>query len=714
MRLFLRPFPALGGLPLFALLCAAAVGADGLHAGTLTVTSAADSGTGSLRVALAAASDGDSIQFDAALNGQAITLTSGELVIDDNIFISGPGPRTLAVVRDQQASAFRIFHVMAGYTVTIQGLRISGGAADASVGGGIFNDNATLRIINSTVTSNIANVNGGGIYNSGTHTIAHSTVTGNQALISGFPVAIGGGISNGGTLEISNSSISGNMAGINAGGISNGGLLTITDTTVSGNSAGINGGGIDNHGGGSATLNIYNSTISGNTANQDGGGIANDRPLTIINSTVSGNTANRDGGGISNFGTLTIIESTVSGNSGNRDGGGIINRAGLEIENTILEAGASGANIFNSGGTIASLGYNLSSDDGGGFLTASGDQINTDPMLGPLQNNGGPTFTHGLLTGSPALDAGDPNFTPPPLHDQRGPGYHRVFNGRIDIGSMEVQPAPTPTPTASPPPPSPAQALNISTRLRVETGNNVLIGGFIVTGNVPKNVAVRGIGPSLAAAGISDFLADPTLELRAANGVLLAQNDDWQDDPAQAAQLMALGLALQHPNESGLVATLQPGASYTAILAGNNSGTGIGLVEIYDANPAADSQLANISTRGFVQAGNNVMIGGFILGRRYQQHPGGGARGRSVAGPDWTQPRAGRSDPGAARCQWRSVDLKRRLAGRSRLSLAASFPRSRSPGPERVRNLRITAAGRLHRHPGWKQRRHRNRTGRDL
>ena len=92
------------------------------------------------------------------------------------------------------------------------------------------------------------------------------------------------------------------------------------------------------------------------------------------------------------------------------------------------------------------------------------------------------------------------------------------------------------------------------------------------------------------------------------------QNNDWQDDPAQAAQLTALGLALQDPNESGIVATLQPGA-YTAILAGKNQTSGIGLVEIYDADPAAASQLANISTRGFVRTGDNVMIGGFILGQ---------------------------------------------------------------------------------------------------
>ena len=180
-------------------------------------------------------------------------------------------------------------------------------------------------------------------------------------------------------------------------------------------------------------------------------------------------------------------------------------------------------------------------------------------------------------------------------------------------------PTATPPPTPTPPPsatPSvaPAQALNISTRLRVETGDKVMIGGFIITGSAPKKVAMRGIGPSLGNSGLSDLLADPTLELRGSDGALLMQNDNWQDDPAQAAQLAALGLALQDPNESGIVATLQPGA-YTAIMAGKNQTTGLGLMEIYDADAAAASQLANISTRGFVQSGNNVMIGGFILGQ---------------------------------------------------------------------------------------------------
>src|SRR4029077_20088909 len=128
--------------------------------------------------------------------------------------------------------------------------------------------------------------------------------------------------------------------------------------------------------------------------------------------------------------------------------------AALDIGDTILNSGPRGGTLFNSGGTVTSHGYNLSDDDAGGYLTGPGDQINTDPMLGPLQDNGGSTFTHALLLGSPAIDAADPNFTPPPFFDQRGSGFDRVVNGRIDKGSFEVQAGgtPTPTPTATPSP----------------------------------------------------------------------------------------------------------------------------------------------------------------------------------------------------------------------------------------------------------------------
>src|SRR5205823_2614182 len=106
-----------------------------------------------------------------------------------------------------------------------------------------------------------------------------------------------------------------------------------------------------------------------------------------------------------------------------QSGGTLYVISATELGHTILKAGSSGANIFVSGGSLTTHGYNLSSDNAAGFLTGPGDQINTDPLLGPLQNNGGPTFTHELLTGSPAINAGDPSFTPPPFYDQRGPGY---------------------------------------------------------------------------------------------------------------------------------------------------------------------------------------------------------------------------------------------------------------------------------------------------
>ncbi len=256
---------------------------------------------------------------------------------------------------------------------------------------------------------------------------------GETVAISGFTIRNGhagnasGGIDNenNATLTITNCTISGNVAGL-GGGTFNNGMLTITSTTISGNFSS-NGGAVYNSGGG--TLTITNSTVSGNSASS--------------------------GGGIFNIGAFAITNSTFSGNSA-QVGGGILSTETFEIGNTILNAGKSGANIVNSGGTVTSHGYNLSSDDGGGVLTGPGDQINTNPLLGPLQDNGGPTFTHALLPGSPAIDAGDPNFTPPPYYDQRGPNFSRVRDNRIDVGSFEVQQgttsSPTPTATATPTP----------------------------------------------------------------------------------------------------------------------------------------------------------------------------------------------------------------------------------------------------------------------
>lgn len=157
----------------------------------------------------------------------------------------------------------------------------------------------------------------------------------------------------------------------------------------------------------------------------------------------------------------------------------------------------------------------------------------------------------------------------------------------------------------------PAQLLNISTRLGVKTGDNVLIGGFIITGNEAKKVVLRAIGPSLQESGVNDFLAGPMLELRGARGESIALNQDWRE--TQGAAIESTGVAPKNDLESAIIATLPPGA-YTAIVRGKNDSTGVGLSEAYDLAQASNALLANISTRGLVQTGTNVMIGGFIAG----------------------------------------------------------------------------------------------------
>jgi hypothetical protein len=293
-----------------------------------------------------------------------------------------------------------VFHIGAGETVTISGLTITNGHSTGlspDVGGaGIYNDHATLTVDNCAFTGNTVDVSG--------------------------DFSAGGAIFN--------------------DGLGGSATLTISSSTLNNNSA-RDGGGIYNAGqnDGSVTVAVNNSTLSGNLAGSFGGGMesvglfgpTNNVLVTIANSTLSGNSAglNGDGDAISNVG------------------------ATVELSNSILNGQPSGEQIFDLQGIVTSHGYNLSSDDDPRFLTGPGDQINTDPMLGPLRNNGGPTLTHRPSPGSPAIDAGNPGFTPPPFYDQRGLGFDRVVNGRIDIGSFEVQagkPSPPPTPRPRPTP----------------------------------------------------------------------------------------------------------------------------------------------------------------------------------------------------------------------------------------------------------------------
>jgi hypothetical protein len=361
-----------------------------VNANTLTVTNTNDSGPGSLRQALALAIHGDTI--NATRVSGTIFLTSGALQITHNVTIKGPGTGNLAIDGNFFSSVFENF----ASNVTISGFTITNGG-----GWGINN--------------------GGGLTLNKCSVVRNASVGIRNFSMEPFP---------GATLTIANCTVSGNSGGgISNTTIDSGAALTVKNCTISGNSGnGISSGASGIVAGGGSTVAISNSTLSGNSGHA-----------------ISNNA------GRHSFASVSVKSCTISGNSG----GGIYNVSGflpfsatLELGSTILKAGRSGENISNNRGTVTSLGYNLATDNGGGFLKGPGDQINTHPLLGPLRDNGGPTFTHALLPGSPAINAGNPNFTPPPSFDQRGPGFARVVDGRIDIGSFEVQNNPTPTPTA--------------------------------------------------------------------------------------------------------------------------------------------------------------------------------------------------------------------------------------------------------------------------
>ena len=432
------------------------------HAATITVTNTNDSGPGSLRQALRAANDGDTVIF--AVTG-TIALTSGGLPINKSLTISGPGKDQLSIDGNQ---ALLVFGIFPDKTAAISGLTVRNAQS------GILND-GTVIVTNCVLSNSYDGLSNygaatvsscvltGNLYNGlysyeGVTTVSNCVVSGNAAggLFNNVPFGPNNSVAGRGSMTVSDSIISDNSGP----GVKNYLFLTILNSTLSGNSAGEDGGGISSGtfkspGG----VTVINSTISGNSTSSGGGGIAIQYGgLTIVNSTISGNSAGDAGGGIVNYtGRVQVANSTLSGNSA-ASGGGIYNVAGqfggtIEISNTILKAGALGENIFNNGGMVTSHGYNISSDDGGGLLTGPGDQINTDPLLGPLHDHGGPTLTHLPMRGSPAIDAGDPNFTPPPYHDQRGACFDRVFGPRIDVGSVETQlrprcvtPAPRPIP----------------------------------------------------------------------------------------------------------------------------------------------------------------------------------------------------------------------------------------------------------------------------
>ena len=346
-------------------------------AATLSVSNNNDSGAGSLRQAVIDATSGDTINF--SITG-TITLTSGQILIDKNLTIIGPGSSNLAIDGNNND---RIFYISLNRTVTIFGLSLQNGESTDY---------------------------GGAIYNEGTLTINNSSLSGNHTTSSG------GAINNNfGTLTINNSSLSGNIADAYSGAIRNYDTVTVNNSTISGNSAGNSGGAMYNAG----TLTVNNSTISGNSAVNGGGGFRNvaGHTITINNSTVSNNSAS-SGGGIIVYGTVNVNNSIISGNTapGTPDcwfGVGTFNTDA----NNILGSSGSNGGCTNGASDIVPAGA-----------------IGT--ILSGLANNGAPTQTHALVGSSPAIDASGGGAL---ATDQRGVAAQSTR----DIGAFEFGVNPT-------------------------------------------------------------------------------------------------------------------------------------------------------------------------------------------------------------------------------------------------------------------------------
>jgi CSLREA domain-containing protein len=358
------------------------------------------------------------ISFAPALTAggpATITLSSVLPNLSNNLTIAGPAANLLTVRRSFAGGTpnFRIFTINSGKNVTISGLTITNGNAagsmSASAGGGILNDGGTLLIDNCVISGNSAAGSGGGVNNGANH---------------------------GGTLTINNSTVSGNTGG----GVDN--------TVISGSAVN------------PATLTINNSTISGNTSNglaagiQTSVGTSGTATATINNSTISRNisSSSLSTGGVYNaaiFGgvaTLTINNSTISGNISNDSlgTGGIHNGGTAKLTNTIVAGNLRSGSAPNdfSGGADPSSSFNLFGTGGSGGLTngTNNNQVGvSNPGLGALANNGGPTQTHALLPGSPAINAGNnTSATAAGLtSDQRGTGFPRISNSTVDIGAFE-------------------------------------------------------------------------------------------------------------------------------------------------------------------------------------------------------------------------------------------------------------------------------------
>jgi hypothetical protein len=386
---------------------------------TFTVLNTNDAGAGSLRNAVTSANANvgpDTIVFDNATfsTPKTITLTSGAITFAGDTAlttVTGPGTNLLSV---SGGNTQGVFWVNAGISASLSGMTITAGSN--STGGGGVHNQGSLSLANCIVSNNASTSNGAGVFNTATLTMTGCVVTGNTASGGAF----GGGVENTGSSA----------------------MLTMTDCSVSGNSAAA-AGGVDNNG--SATLTMINSTVSGNTTTSGAaGGVKNYATMSLTNVTISGNTSAGIGGGIFQAaGSATLTNVTISNNSALGIGGGGVWSQGstFTLGNTILAGNSAASGAPDIAATISSTGNNLIGKTDGSAGWVGSDLTGTiatplNPQLGAFADNGGLTRTMALLSGSPAINAGNNSLIPGGVTtDQRG--VARILNGTVDIGAFE-------------------------------------------------------------------------------------------------------------------------------------------------------------------------------------------------------------------------------------------------------------------------------------
>jgi hypothetical protein len=508
--------------------------------------------------------------------------------------------------------------------LTLQSSNVTGNAA--SYGGGIYNaKSATITVLNSSITGNTSVNAGGGLYNFdfGTMLVQNSTVSGNTAGTSGAGIwchkyasttlqnstvsgntamSDGGGIDNdysSSTLTLQNSTVSGNQAGGKAGGIYNYGTLGIFSSTISANTAAGIGGGIDQAYG---NLRLVNSTVAGNQG-QSGGGLDLTTRVFILGSTISGNTATTGNGGglalVSNLRTtvtvqdstiagnmatagnggglyapastiLTLINATVAANGAKKGGGLCINPANVAttLDNALVATNTATISGPDVSGALISATTSLIGNASGATITSgSGNLINVTPLLGPLQNNGGPTATIALLAGSPGIDAGSNVFVTATgiFTDQRG--FNRIVNNVVDIGAFEFQPpATTTTLTSSVNPSALGQTVTFTVTVAGSaTGSNVVNEGSVTFSDGSTVLAVVPI-----ANGVANF---STATLTAGTHTITATYADSSSG--------AFGFTASAASLSQVVGSPPPPSGIIAV--GADAG-GSPVIEVFNAN----------------------------------------------------------------------------------------------------------------------------------